>query len=359
MPKALLGVGIAMVVAGLLTLVYYLYCTQFSGEQLGKFPASGRAGTWTLSDGSRQSFPGGRATRPFSVDLDPAMNTVGFNWRGTMSGMVMRREYNEYRAWLFLDGRPVMQETFSVSRDEKDSGTSWNWRSISRFSVPQPGRYDLVLEEAREPRFSVSDMQIEVRRNVVVPSTPILVCGAVLFVAGFALAFVVLFRGIRVNRFAVVVGTTMLVMLGLFFLVAYLMRDTPGSSPFAVQPAQAPRAGLPPALPASVSREPALPASVPRDTGGIAILQAEPGLARIGEPITLRGTNFGRAKNHRVAIGGHGMKVELDVIRVRIPNDPRLQMQGAYYYRIERIEPYESSNLFMFAFENRKVGVRE
>ncbi|MBI1732787.1 MAG: hypothetical protein HYR49_08485 [Gammaproteobacteria bacterium] len=54
------------------------------------------------------------------------------------------------------------------------------------------------------------------------------------------------------------------------------------------------------------------------------------------------------------------MRVELevvewgqDVIRVRIPNDPRLK-RGGYYYRVERIVgPYVSSNLFMFLLEKQ------
>jgi hypothetical protein len=345
MPRVLLKVGIAMIVAGVLTGVYYLYCTQFGGAQLGKFPAAGRSGSWTLSDGSRQSFPSGRASEPVSIDLDPAMNAIGLNWRGTVSGMVMKGASNEYRVWLFLAGRPVMQETFTVSRGENDTRTSWKWGSIGQFSVSQPGRYDLVLEETREPRVSVRDVQIEVRRNVVAPSTPILVGGAMLFVAGFALVLVVQLRGTRASPFVAVVGTTMFVFMGLFFLLAYLNRDTPGSSPFAAQsPVQPALQGL--------------PASAPGGIGEIAILQAEPRLSRIGTPITLSGTNFGRAENHRVAIGGHGIKVELEVIewskeviRVRIPDDPRLQMDRAYYYRVERIQPQESSNLFMFAFE--------
>lgn len=357
-----------MLFAGvLLAPAYYFYCTQFSGEQLGKFEVSGRAGIWTLSDGSSQRFPGGRATRPFSVDLDPAMNPVGFNWHGRVSGTVMhRQEYNEYRAWLFFAGRPVMQESLSVSRDEKDSGTSRTWKSIGRVAVAQQGRYDFVLEELREPRFSVTGVQIEVRRNVLVPSTPVVICGAVLLAAGFVLIFVVLFRGkredadpalpqrIRLDPFFAGVGTLMLVLLGIFFVLAYVNRDVPGSSPFAARPARVPEAALPPSEPAPT------PASASQGTGPIAIEQAEPRIGRIGESITLRGTNFGRAQDHHVVIGGHGITVQLevidwnqDLIKARIPNDPRLQT-GAYYYRVERVDPYESSNLFMFAFESQK-----
>lgn len=96
--------------------------------------------------------------------------------------------------------------------------------------------------------------------------------------------------------------------------------------------------------------------------GPIVIAEAEPNPARIGAPITLRGSNFGRPEDHRVSVGGHGLKIDLEVIKwergsvtVRIPNDPRIVSDRSYYYRIERGEfPVESSNLFMFRFETNK-----
>ncbi len=355
MPNALLKLGIAMILAGVATESYYLYCTQFGGAQIGKYPVSGSADRWTLSDGSSQKFPGGRATKPFSVDLDPAMNPVGINWRATVSGSVVEKTSTGYDVWLFLAGRPVMHESFSISRKKDDANSWWTWKSVGRFDVPRPGRYDVVLQRNGESQIEVRDVRIELRRNLVVPELWLLIAGGVVFWSGILLTLAMLARGQEgAGRFVTVFGVVTAAAATVVFMPAYLENRSPDDSPFAfeapsaaaaAQRAAAELARLPPSVPAP-----------PVDRGEIVILKADPAVGRIGNVVTLHGTNFGHRQNHGVFIGGHGMKVPLeivewspDVIKARIPSDPRLQ-SGAYHYRVERLESHESSNLFMFAF---------
>lgn len=93
--------------------------------------------------------------------------------------------------------------------------------------------------------------------------------------------------------------------------------------------------------------------------------QFEPSSAKIGDFVSIHGSNFGCQEDHIVSIGGNGISVELkviewrsDQIKAHIPNDPRLQTKLSYYFRVERVKINEaggrqylnSSNLFMFQF---------
>jgi uncharacterized protein len=96
----------------------------------------------------------------------------------------------------------------------------------------------------------------------------------------------------------------------------------------------------------------------------IEITGAEPNPPRIGEPVTLHGSNFGAAEGASIFINSFGLIVDLpviewtnDTVTVNIPNDPRLRQDETYYYRITRLTPLESSNLFMFRFD-KKVEVQ-
>ncbi len=101
------------------------------------------------------------------------------------------------------------------------------------------------------------------------------------------------------------------------------------------------------------------------ETEAIAITAAKPNPARIGEPIVLRGANFGDRQDHVVLMGGHGIGLDLQVIEwsddavtVKIPDDPRIRTGISYWYRIARIDHFKGgshiiagSNLFMFWLE--------
>ena len=90
------------------------------------------------------------------------------------------------------------------------------------------------------------------------------------------------------------------------------------------------------------------------------IAEAEPNPPRIGEPVTLRGSNFGRAKGATVFIGGYDIGAILQVtewaenaVTAMMPNDPRIRQDQAYYFRITRLTPREASNAFTFRFDKK------
>lgn len=189
---ALVGLGVVLLVGGAIVGPgYYWYCTQFSGEPVGKYPLS-RSGKAPPPGWDETKSPP-RPYSPLALELHPGMNTVGFIWAGTASGVFTDRPYNHYRAALSLDDREVMVEEFSVSFSDRESrGIRTTWTSIGAIEVPRAGTYRFVLEDARHPRISFSHMHIEVRRNVVRPNIAVALGGSAAAMAGFLLVLVVL-----------------------------------------------------------------------------------------------------------------------------------------------------------------------
>jgi hypothetical protein len=158
---------------------YYLYCTQFSGKQVGKFELSRSAQAGKFSS--------------VEVELDPSMNPVGMGWSGQVAPEIMfgHSIWNSYKATLYLGERRIMADDFSLSLGEKDRSVEWKWVSLGSASVPATGRYRLGVEELAKPQFRVSGMQIEFRRNVLPPNIAIAISGSGVAIAGFLLIFVV------------------------------------------------------------------------------------------------------------------------------------------------------------------------
>lgn len=194
--KILLGISIVMLVAGIAAAPgYYVYCKFFSGKQVGKFQMSERSASFQVPGGLTLKFGGSGAPKPFSVDLDPKMSLVGFNWSGQVSrsfGPTMGNTSlsNTYRATLYLGDRRVMQETFSVSMDkeEKDSGGT-HYLSVASIPITTAGNYHFVLEESGTPQLTVAGIQVEVRRNVLELSMKIVLSGVALMVVGIIVFF--------------------------------------------------------------------------------------------------------------------------------------------------------------------------
>jgi hypothetical protein len=184
--------GLAMIAIGFaLSVGYDLYCIHVSGQQLGKFPvAESSAALRRVTDGRKQSFPG-PAAKPISIDLDPSMNPVLFNWSGYVSSLkVTSQDYNEYRSSLFFAGRPAMQASVRVWGNDHPNERSRAQHSIGWFNVTQAGRYDLMVAETHH-EVKVTGIEVEVRRNVLVPSKPIVLTGWLLLVVGFGFVFAI------------------------------------------------------------------------------------------------------------------------------------------------------------------------
>lgn len=182
---------------------YYLYCTQLSGEQVGKFSLSERVNTWEPPSGGTLNFDAMRGFKPFSINLDPQMNPVLFNWQGDVSGVtfgVSQWKSIGYKASLYLGSQLLMAEAFSISLDEKDNRTSWTSTVIGSVNISHPGQYYFVLEEMPKPTLTANGIKIEVRRNVLIPNKLVLISGVVLLVVGFVLIFFMLWQNDKNSR---------------------------------------------------------------------------------------------------------------------------------------------------------------
>ena len=193
--KILLGISLVMMVAGIAAAPgYYVYCKYFSGKQVGKFQMSERSNSFQVP-GLTLKFGGSGAPKPFSVDLDPKMGLVGFNWSGQVSRVFGASTIgnsslrNTYRATLYLGDRRVVQEAFSVSMDaDKNSGET-HYLSIASIPIMTAGKYHFVLEDSGTPQLTVTGIQVEVRRNVLEPSMKIVLSGVVLIAVGIIAFF--------------------------------------------------------------------------------------------------------------------------------------------------------------------------
>ena len=199
---ALVGLGVvSMVVGGIVGPGYYWYCTQLSGERVGKYSLwrSGKAPpAWVEMKGAPPPYS------PVALELHPGMNPVGFIWAGTSSVVsTFDRPSNHYRAVLYLDSHKLMVEDFSVSFNDKESGgLRITWIPIGAIDVPRAGTYRFVLEDSTHPRLSFSDMHIEVRRNVVRPNIAVALGGGALALAGLFLAIAMLYLGRKADQAA-------------------------------------------------------------------------------------------------------------------------------------------------------------
>lgn len=193
-----IGIGLLLLLGGLIVGPgYYLYCTHLSGTLVGQFAVSGAtASQWPVPDGTTLKFGGAGAFKPFSLDLDPGMNPVRFIWSvSTSSGSDL--QYNQYRASLYHGGRRVMEEGVGVSHNRKDAGTQRTWRSLGAFHVPQAGRYHFALEQVAAPMIPVSGMEIEVRRNIMLPNLTVVYSALAVLVAGFFLIWIPMMWSLR------------------------------------------------------------------------------------------------------------------------------------------------------------------
>ena len=192
---ALMGLGAAAFAAGLvLGPGYYMYCTLFSGAQVGKYLMSENwPKSWRVAGGGTLAFEGHRVFKPVMLELEPAMNPVVFNYAATSSGSSVTRALtsNQYRLELIQGAQRAMQAGFSVSRADKDKAWGQEHARIVMFDVPRAGKYQMVVGEVLPPQFSVS-LEIEVRRNVTPPNMTLVFSAVGGGIAGLVLAVVVL-----------------------------------------------------------------------------------------------------------------------------------------------------------------------
>ncbi|MPZ42710.1 MAG: hypothetical protein GEV05_04745 [Betaproteobacteria bacterium] len=125
-----------------------------------------RESVHTLMQGDDGSFA------PVRLDLDPDMNPIAFNLRGTtVAAYAEMDRWNSYRATLSLDGAPIATGSFNINNpgtNQMPQGGDFA-HTMLIVSVPQAGNYELSVLVAKPKEITIESPRLEVRRNVELP----------------------------------------------------------------------------------------------------------------------------------------------------------------------------------------------
>ena len=185
---------------------YYLYCSLFSGSSLERVTAftqdvsSLGFGTMTIqSSGSNAKW-----NSPITLELTPEMNpisvTAHIRYMKPVSGAIGVKKRTEYRAELTKGNQELWNERFSVSskRENKDKkgisiGAAMLPKTttpIKSFSIEKSGQYSLSIKQKGDRDIAVANLDVDLRRNVILPNMKIVISGGIallLAIAGFTL----------------------------------------------------------------------------------------------------------------------------------------------------------------------------
>lgn len=205
MKKIMIGVAVLSIVIGLFAGPgYYFYYTLFSGQQVGKYQVTERASTWSLPGGITMRFGVTGGYKPFGVNLDPQMNPVRLIWHALVDDHVIGADkvrQNRYMVSMYLDQQLLLKESMQIVRNKevgkKSGGIKDEWKTIGTLDVPRAGQYHFVIEEMAKPELRVSDISIEVRRNIEFPDMRIVWPGTALLATAFLGILIALFGNFR------------------------------------------------------------------------------------------------------------------------------------------------------------------
>ena len=153
---------------------YYGYCVAFSGEQAGEYAIQQE----------------GKGYRPVIVTLDPKMNPVIMEISAYVSG-----SHSDSASWIgmALDDGPQRlvagSASFSIGKDEANGRHTV---VLDRFSVPRADRYTVRFNGSTPGAFTarLSDIRLEVRRNVKIPDMRTVWWGLGIFVASIFIGLI-------------------------------------------------------------------------------------------------------------------------------------------------------------------------
>ena len=182
---------------------YFLYCSVFSGSSLDRITvftqdvSSLKLGNVTLkSSGSNAKW-----NSPATLELSPEMNPISMNahirYMKPSSGGMKR---TEYRVELIKNKKTLWEEMFSVSasKEKKDKKTIHIGSAmlpkttllIKSFSIEESGQYQLRIKQKGKSDIAVAQLDMVLRRNVIVPNMKIVIAGGIallLAITGFIL----------------------------------------------------------------------------------------------------------------------------------------------------------------------------
>jgi len=186
---------------------YYFYCTILSGKSVGERTVFTQEVSQVSFGGFTQSSnSGANWNSPAKFELSPEMNPISviakFKYLKPRH-MVGLSESNNYLGRLSINDQEIWSEDFAldVRRDKNsDSGVLANSlvlptsiELIKTFTINESGSYDLSVKETGKTEIAVADIEMSVRRNVLIPNMKIVIGGTVALlssIVGFVLILI-------------------------------------------------------------------------------------------------------------------------------------------------------------------------
>lgn len=176
-PRAILLIVLGVLFGPL----YYAYCVFLSGKTAETHVLSERAERWTLPDGSIQRTRSGLAFKPLVLALDPEMNRVQFRFRFQAGEAPAGASgTNEYGVSVTFMDTPLVEQGLQVELRAGQAATA----ALPPLEITAPGDYAFLLQEVGKPAVPVTQVDLQLRRDVE-PVNPLLVSvGVALMVGG-------------------------------------------------------------------------------------------------------------------------------------------------------------------------------
>lgn len=169
---------------------YFLYCAILSGSQLDRVNVFSQDVN-SVSVGSvtvQSSGANAHWSTPVPLELTPEMNPMSVKAVVRyMPPAGAARKRAGYRAALVKDGLSVWEKTFSVTakKEKKEEGTVKIGAgplpkvtvAVKTFSIEESGTYLLDVQREGEHELAVAVLDMDIRRNVIIPNTVVVASG--------------------------------------------------------------------------------------------------------------------------------------------------------------------------------------
>jgi len=178
---------------------YFFYCTSFSGSELERIAVFSQDVTSLSAGGVTVQSSGANAqwNSPVKLELTPDMNPISVQAIVRyMKPVRAGRHRAEYRFALARDETAVWSKMFSVSaKKETQDKKSVQIGAmklpkttvhVTTFSVEEGGQYTLDVRTGDDHDLTVANLDIALRRNVLIASKYVLIAGGIALLLGVA-----------------------------------------------------------------------------------------------------------------------------------------------------------------------------
>lgn len=142
---------------------YYAYCVFLSGKTVQTHVLTERAERWTLPDGSIQRTRSGLAFKPLALALDPGMNQLQFRFTFHAGAAPAGASgANEYGVSITFMDTPLVEHNLRVELSAGQTATA----TLPPLEISAPGDYAFLLQEIGTPAVPVTQVELELRRDI-------------------------------------------------------------------------------------------------------------------------------------------------------------------------------------------------